>query len=104
MQSFAYLLCYSVISFLEEDAEHEADAVFVGSGVVVVGEAAHVFHVQNLEDIMYAHAQLDVWGVLVHDHGVVLVELCAVLGGAAGEVVALEAEGSIRTAFSSALM
>lgn len=42
----------------EEDAEHEADAVLLRAGVVQVGEAPHVLDVQDLEDVVHAHAQL----------------------------------------------
>ena len=38
----------------EEHAEHEADALLVGAGVVDIGESAHVLYVEELKDVVHA--------------------------------------------------
>ncbi len=54
-------------SALERHAKHEADAVLVGCGQFVVGEAAHILHVQNLEDVVHAGYDFHIGLLRVHD-------------------------------------
>ena len=46
--------------------KHQSDAVFVGGGKVVVGEAAHVFDMEDFEDVVNAGDDLNVGFLRVH--------------------------------------
>ena len=53
--------------YLERYPEHAANAPFVYARRVGVGEAAHVFNVEDLEDVVDAGYDLDVGLAVVHD-------------------------------------
>ena len=55
--------------YLERYPEHTANAPFVHARRVGVGEAAHVFNVEEFQDIVYAGYDLDVGLAVVHSAG-----------------------------------
>ena len=46
--------------------KHQSDAVFVGGGEVVIGEAAHVFDMEDFENVVDTGDDLNVGFLRVH--------------------------------------
>ena len=57
----------------EHHAHGDADALTVGVGIVEVGEAAHVLHIEKFEDVADAQTKFDVRSGGVHRYGVALI-------------------------------
>ena len=55
------------VFFLECGAHLQSDAMLMGSGQLVIVQAAHILNMYNLEDVMDAHAELHVRTIRIDD-------------------------------------
>ena len=53
--------------FLERCADHEAEAMFVGGGELVVVQAAHILDVDELEDVVDAQREFQIGSLGIDD-------------------------------------
>ena len=58
-----------MLVLLKSYPEHAANAPFVYARRVGVGEAAHVFYVEEFEDVVYAGNDLNVRLFIIHSAG-----------------------------------
>ena len=63
--------CYQIIVPLERGAEHEADAPTLRVAVdrpggIQIGQAAHILHVDDLENVVDTHDRFHIGRVSIH--------------------------------------